>query len=951
LPAPILKTKLFIPPSRPGVVSRPRLYDRLSEGLKPGCPLILISAPPGFGKTVLLSDWISQVSLPTAWLSLDEGDNEALRFWRHLIAALQTIQAASEETMQLALEAVQAPPREVFIPALLNDLAQIDAPALLVLDDYHLVENVGIHGDINFLLNLLPPQFHIVVTTRSDPPLQIARRRGDMGLVEIRASDLRFSPEETISFLNDTMKLGLSPDDVQALEIRTEGWIVGLQMAALSLQGRSDKHSFITSFTGDDRFITDYLLEEVLQRQPANIQSFLLRTSILKRLNASLCDAILESQIPEPKPAKPIDPDAGRNISVNSGQEILEYLERSNLFIVPLDNRREWFRYHHLFTRLLTQRFLRTQGDLEIQAIQKKARQWFETNGLLPEAVEYALACNDYENATRLISMVGELMFVRSEFNTVLLWADKLPVELLLKQPALCTMFAWAALATGHPQQTELYLGLIEKSIGATIDACLADHPGFAALPPLTRSALYDVAVIRARVAIDQFDTRRTYDIARLVMPFLTLEQNKQPFLFNLPYNLRSPLLQTMALAYKIDGDLEKARRHFSDALDLAIEVDNIYIIAICMSEIGQILILQGHLKEAQAAFQKTLRYSEKLGERISIYFSRSIIGLGNLAYEWNDLEASKRYLLEGVKLARIWNSWEALVPGYLGTARLMATQGHWEAAYTALDDLEETIKNLAPSLLISVDAYRTRLYLAQGNIVQAIGWAKSVRLDSESEINEKYEAEYFLLARLFYAQGESKRCINLLERLRGLAEAGERGGRAIQIRALQAVVLEACGLSDEAAGMLLPALRLAAPQGYLRTFLDEGQPMENLLINLRDRKKIAPEDSDLSTYLQALLTAFDDEKVGVYNAQKVQETIVQPISTPQVSAAEPLSKREQDVLHLMADGASNIEIARKLFLSVNTVKKHVSNIFSKLGAASRTQAVERGRRLGYLQA
>jgi LuxR family maltose regulon positive regulatory protein len=931
-------------------VSRPRLYNKLSEGLKPGCLLILISAPAGFGKTVLLSDWIFRVNLPTAWLGLDEGDNDAHRFWRHLIAALQTIRAASEETMQLALEAVQAPPRDVFIPSLLNDLAQIDAPALLVLDDYHLVENVAIHGDLNFLLNHLPPQFHIVVTTRSDPPLQIARRRGDMELVEIRASDLRFSPEETIYFLNDTMKLGLSRDDVQALDIRTEGWIVGLQMAALSMQGRSDKHGFITSFTGDDRFITDYLLEEVLQRQPANIQSFLLRTSILKRMNASLCDAILESNLPKPEPGRPIDLAAGKNEPVISGQEILEYLERSNLFIVPLDNRREWFRYHHLFTRLLTQRLLRIQGPLEIQTIQKKACQWFETNGLLPEAVEYALACDDYENATRLISMVGELMFARSELNTVLLWADKLPVELLLKQPALCTMFAWAALATGHPQQTELYLGLIEKSIGATIDACLADHTGFAALPPVTRSALYDVGVIRARVAIDQFDTRRTYDIARLIMPFLTLEQNKQPFLFNLPYNLRSPLLQTMALAYKIDGDLEKARRHFSDALDLAIDQDNVHIIAICMSEIGQILILQGHLKEAEATFQKALHYSEKLGERISTYFSMSIIGQGNLAYEWNDLDAAKRYLLEGVKLGRIWNSWETLVPGYLGTAQMMATQGHWEAAFTAVDDLEEIIKNLAPSLLISVEAYRARVHLAQGNTVQAVDWAKSARLDSEGEINERYEAEYLILARLFYAQGESKRCLNLLDRLRELAESGERWGRAIQIRTLQAVVLDACGLPDAAAEMLLPALKLAAPQGYLRTFLDEGHPMENLLINLRAGKKIAPEDGDLSGYLQVLLTAFDDEKVGLHITSKVLETKYQPVSTPLVLNVEPLSKREQDVLRLMADGASNTEIARQLFLSVNTVKKHISNIFSKLGAASRTQAVEKGRRLGYLQ-
>jgi LuxR family maltose regulon positive regulatory protein len=949
LPIPILKTKLYIPPPRPGLISRPRLLNQLDQGLKPGCLLILLSAPAGFGKTALLSDWTSRLKLQVAWLSLDEADNDALRFWRHLIAALQKMKFASDETMQLALEAVQASPRDVFIPSLLNDIAQVDEQGLLVLEDYHLVDNVAIHNDINFLLNHLPSRFHMVITTRADPPLQIARRRAVMELCEIRAGDLRFTREEIITFLNDTMKLGLSADDIEALESRTEGWIVGLQMAALSMQGRDDKHAFITSFTGDDRYIADYLLEEVLQQQPIHIQTFLVRTSILNRLNASLCDAILEAGTAKLKGSENLE-QTGKIKPLQSSQEILELLDRSNLFIVPLDNRREWFRYHHLFTSLLNQRLLHTQGFQEIQAIQKKASTWFETNGMLPEAVEYALAGEDYENATRLILMAAGLMFERSEFNTVLIWADMLPTKLLIKQPGLCVMFTWAALAIGHPQQIELYLGLIEKSIGGKIETFLADHAAFNELPPLSRSALYDVGVIRARMAIDQFNTKRTHDLARLVLPYLTLEQNKQPFLFNLPYNLRSPLLQTMALAYKIDGDLVTARHHFTDALDLAGKQNNIHVIAICMSEIGQILILQGKLREAKATFDKALRYSEELGERRSIYFSMSIVGLGILAYEWNDLEEASRDLHEGLKLARIWNNWEALLPGYLSLAQLMATQGNWDEAFIALQDLNDVLNKLAPIMLTIVEAYRAWLFTLRGNLEEGRNWIETAGLDPEGEIDKKLEAEDLILARIFYAQGKTNLALKLTARLREMAETEESWGRAIQIMALQAILFDSSGLHEVAIRTLLSALKLAAPQGYQRTFLNEGQVMENLVRRLECVEKESGELNDLSAYLQALIDGFEHEKVGLPAIRTGIEGSLQPSSTAHKPFIEPLSKREQDVLRLMADGASNKEIAQQLFLSVNTVKKHITNIFGKLGVTTRIQAVDKGRRQGYVQ-
>lgn len=946
---PILKTKLYIPPARPGLIPRPRLYNKLGEGLRPGCPLTLVSAPAGFGKTVLLSSWISHVGIPVAWLGLDSADNDPLRFWRHIVAALQTIKAASDESMQIAMEAVQGIPQDLLVTSLINDIAQINGIAILVLEDYHLVENKSIHDGINFLLNHLPPQFHLVITTRSDPPLQIARRRAAMELNEIRAVDLRFTRDEVKSFLNESMKLGLSSEDIEALETRTEGWIVGLQMAALSMQGRGDKHAFITSFTGDDRYIADYLLEEVLQRQPPGLQDFLLRTSALNRLNASLCDAILD----------PMDLSSGAGVElvgsaeVNkprlSSQDILEYLEHSNLFIVPLDDRRQWFRYHHLFTRLLNQRLIQTHGPQEIHAIKKKASRWLEANGMLPDSVEYALACADYENATRLIGMVGNEMFARSEINTVLSWAGELPVEMLVKQPTLCALFAWAALATGHSQQSERYLDLIEKSVGATTDAFLADTAGFAALQPLTRSALYEAGVIRARLALDQFDTKRTYDLARLVLPYL-LEQNKQPFIFNEPYQLRAPLLQTMALAYKIDGDLETASCYFSEAIDLAREQNNIHIYAISMSEIGQILILQGRLVEAAAIFQKALYAPEIHVERMSVFSSMSFVGLGTLAYELNDLEKAERLLREGLKLARIWNYWEALIPGYLGLAQLLVVQGNLDEADKALGELKEVLTGATPILLTPVKAYQAWLAVLQGNLKFAQAWVESAGFGTKGDLDERLEAEAIIAARIYHTLGKTEQALELLARLLELVEKRESWGRAIQILALQALFQEASNLQDEAIETMRQALSLAAPQGYLRTFIDAGKPMAKLLTLYYEINKTAGDKSNLSSYLSRLLAAFDEEKTGLRHKTTGQAIETRPgLFMPPVST-EPLSRREQDVLRLMADGATNSEIARQLFLSVNTVKKHVANIFDKLDATTRVQAVKKGRRAGYLQ-
>ena len=476
MPTPLLATKLYIPPLRPNVVSRPRLLERLNEGLHR--KLTLISAPAGFGKTTLLSAWVEGIDRQVAWLSLDEGDSDPARFLTYLVAALQTIAPNIGEGVMRVLQSPQPPPIESILTALLNEITTIPDHFVLVLDDYHVLDAKPIDNALTFLLEHLPPQMHLVIATREDPQLPLARLRARDTLTELRVTDLRFTPSEAAGFLNQVMGLDLSAEDITALETRTEGWIAGLQLAAISMQGQKDTTSFITSFTGSHHFVLDYLVEEVLQQQPERVQNFLLRTSILDRLCGSLCDAVL------------LDPNA-------SGQATLEYLERANLFIVPLDNERRWYRYHHLFADLLRQRLHQSTdsstGDERdgVAELHRRASQWYEDNSLTIEAFHHAVAANDVERAERLVEGEGMPLQFRGPMISVLNWLESLPTTILDARPSLWVTYASALTMTGQP------ISSVEEKLQAA-EAALQE----AEQDDKTRDLVGHIAAIRAMLAI-----------------------------------------------------------------------------------------------------------------------------------------------------------------------------------------------------------------------------------------------------------------------------------------------------------------------------------------------------------------------------------------------------------------------------------------------------------------
>jgi LuxR family maltose regulon positive regulatory protein len=923
---PILATKLYVPAPRPDLIPRPRLLRRLEDGLSSGCHLTLVSAPAGFGKTTLLCEWAQACTRSLAWLTLDEGDNDPVRFWRYFIAALKRIEPVFGDDLLPALQSTPPLPVEVLVAGLINALAGVETPFLLVLEEYHLIANEEIHAGLNFLLNHMPEPLSLVISTRADPPLQLSRRRARREINEIRAADLRFELKDVDTLFNTAMRLNLAAEEIAALENRTEGWAAGLQMAALSLQNRSDAHAFIQNFMGDDRYIADYLLEEVLQRQPEEIQSFLLETSILDRLSAPLCDAV-----------------TGRSDS----QAVLTALERENLFILPLDNHREWFRYHRLFAGLLRQSLASGQGAEAVKGLQKKAAMWFLQVGNFSEGVDYALGCGDSRVIAGVILSASPEMFQKSELITVLNWGDRTPRNVLADQPGLGFMFAWAAHATGHSQKAVYYLEVLDQVMGVLLDA---SRVGFAdpAVPASARAALAEASVMRARIALDEMDTAHALAIGRVVLPYLMADHSGESFSFNTPENLRSPMLFTMGLAYKMDGNPTDAGRYFPLAMDEARKSGNIHVLAVSMANLGDTQMIQGHLNEAEATFELVLRSEREYQLSQSAFFGMALVGLGNIALERNDLEKAREFLAKGIEHARLWKLWECLLPGYVGMARLECILGNWEAAGVALDALEAAGENAEAVVRPAVALWRARWNLLQGRLEAAGAWARTSGLaallngepagsqESQAALPQEREEEALTLARVLLAQGRADEAARLAGRVAEQSAAGERWGRAIAARIFQAVAVR--GSERDAGDILLKALTLAEPGGYVRIFLDEGEPIRTLLGGMS--RKDSEFEPYIRAYLHRLLTAFNGKAGGPMPQQPAQI---------QQGLVEPLSERELEVLRLVAGGATNPEIAQKEFISVNTVKKHITNIYGKLGVTTRVQAVEMARKLGMI--
>ncbi len=879
---PLLLTKLYVPPPRLKTVPRPSLIERLNEGLSTGRKLSLISAPAGFGKTTMVSEWVAVCERPVAWLSLDEGDNDPSRFLSYIVAALQTIKAEIGAGLLGALQSPQPPPPEVILTALLNDIATISHNFIFVLDDYHVIDSQPVDDALIFLLKHLPPQIHLVIATREDPPLPLARLRSLCQLTELRAADLRFTPAEAADFLNQVMGLNLSEEAIAALETRTEGWIAGLQFAALSMQGHQDTASFIKSFTGSHHFVLDYLVEEVLHQQPESVQAFLLRTSILDRMCGTLCDAVL------------VSPSA-------SGQETLEYLERANLFIVPLDNERRWYRYHHLFAELLRQRLHQSvssgNGEGVLAEYHIRASQWYEDHHLEIEAFQHAAAANDIERAERIIEGKGIPLHFRGAVAAILDWLGSLPKTELDARPSLWARYAMLLLVTGQTTGVEEKLQAAEAALQGT-------EPD-----DKTRDLIGQIAAARATLALTRYQPEAMITQARCALEYLH------------PDNLfsRSRAIWTMGFAYQVQGDRDAARQAYTEAIAISQASGNIRFTIVATISLGVIQEFDNHLAQAAETFRRGLQLA---GDHPQPFENEAHLGLARIFYQWNDLEAAEQHGQQGLHLARQFDRViDRFVICEVFLARLKLAQGDVAGAAAMLAETERSVRqNHFLQRIPEVAAAQVLVLLRQGNRTAAAELARTHELPISQ-------------ARVYLAQGDPSAALSLLSPFRRQMETNGWADELLKVMVLQAVALHELGDKDRAVQLLGEALALAEPGGFIRLFVDEGAPMAQLLLE-------AASLGVIPDYTGKLLAAFDAE------VQKSQPqsglSSVQPL-------IEPLSQRELEVLRLIAQGLSNHQISERLFLALDTVKGHNRRIYDKLQVQRRTEAIARARELGLL--
>jgi len=883
--APLLATKLHQPRPRAQLVPRVHLVERLQQGLSGA--LTLVSAPAGFGKTTLISQWLAGCARSAAWLSLDERDNDPARFLTYLIAALQTIAPTLGKGMVGALQSPQPPPAEPILTTVLNDItASIADPFVLVLDDYHLIDARLVDHALTFLLDHLPPQMHLVIATREDPPLPLARLRAGGHLTELRAADLRFTPAEAADFLTQAMGLSLSADDVAALEARTEGWIAGLQLAAISLQGRHDTASFIASFTGSHHFVMDYLVEEVLHQQPENIQTFLLRTSILDRLCGPLSEAVV------------LDPAV-------SGQATLEYLEHANLFLVPLDHERRWYRYHHLFAELLRQRLQQRiassteDAESQVNELHIRASIWYEAQGLELEAFQHAAAAHDVERAARIM-MDGKRipMHLRGAMTAILDWLASLPKTFLDARPTLLVRYASGLLVIGQTTGVEEKLRVAE----AALQSAEPDDT--------TQDLIGQIAAARATLATNQLKVESMLAQSRRALEYLH------------PKNLifRTTAYCMLGIAYLLQGDRAAARQAYTEAITLSEASGNIFFTLIATSGLGTVQEAENQLHRAAATYQRVLQLAG--GMPLPMIYEAHL-GLARVLYEWNDLEAAEQHGRQSLHLARQYESdVDRFVACEVFLARLKLAQGDVAGAAAMLARASQSARQQGfAHRLPEIAAAQVLTFLRQGQLAAAAHLAETHDLPLSQ-------------ARVLLAQGNPAVARAALVPWRRQVEAKGWTDERLKALVLQAVALQADGDQDQAAQLLLDALALAEPEGLIRLFVDEGRPLAPLLTAAAARG-LMPD------YIGKVLAACEVEKQK-YEATSSQLPPAQPLF-------EPLSRRELEVMRLIAQGLSNQEIGERLVLALETVKGHNKKIFGKLQVQRRTEAVARAHALGLL--
>jgi LuxR family maltose regulon positive regulatory protein len=914
--APILATKLYIPPVRANLVPRPRLIERLDECLNR--KLTLISAPAGSGKTTAISEWVSiarrsyeeesPIKNRVAWLSLDKGDNDLNQFLSYLVAAMRQSEGGDETLGEGALIMLESPhpPINNILTSLLNEVFALSDRMILILDDYHLIEAHPIHDVLIFLIEHLAPQMHFIIATRDDPPLPLARLRARNQITELRAADLRFHSAETTRFLNQTMGLDLAREDIIALENRTEGWITGLQLAAISLQGSEDTAGSIKSFTGSNRFVLSYLIEEVLSQQTQSIQTFLLQTSVLNRLTGSLCDALTGQE---------------------DGQSTLERLDAANMFLIPLDNECRWYRYHHLFSDLLQQRLHQQQPE-QMPKLHHLASLWYEQNGFIHEAIEHALQTEDFERKVHLIEQQADAIWERGEHGKFGRWLEQLSADMVFSNPLLCILQAETQYARGQMDVAKQSLQAAEQILNPITDRAIDSK-----LQEMNHRSGSDRLKLLGRLAANwallaywQGDVPGIIQHARKALEYLPKED----------LTWRSTVAIVLGDAHSIKGEIPAAYQAQLEALEACKAAGKIFLILIANVNLAVTLRQQGRLQETLEICGQQLKLGIKRGMAKTVVIGWFLAIYGEVLAEINNLDGAIEEAKKGVELTELCGDVAMLSKSYLCLTRVFFSRGDIANAEEIIQKLEDIAgeSDLPPGVPNIIASWKVRLWLSQDKLKAASQWIDERGLDIDGELPFLSEIEYIVLSRIFIAQGRLEESAKLLLRLQELAEAGGRTSRVIEIMMLQALNLESNGDTDSAIARLEQTLTLAESKGFIRIFVDEGPPMARLLHKAVSRG-IALD------YARQLLSAFP-----VVGSNQSEQPVTQSVET---DFTEPLSTRELEVLHLVAEGLSNQEIGSRLFISLHTVKVHTRNIYAKLGVHNRTQSVVRARAFGVL--
>jgi LuxR family transcriptional regulator, maltose regulon positive regulatory protein len=903
----LLATKLHVPQAQPGFVPRPRLVQALAGGLTRG--RVLVCAPAGSGKTALLADWARGSGRPVAWLSLDAGDNDPARFWRYGVAALDRALPGLAERVGPLLGPPAPRSFEGLVAALINELAAQPSPdeVLLVLDDYHLADSGPTHESVAFLLENLPPGLRVVMSSRAEPPLPLARLRARGQLAELRAADLRFTGEEAAALLGETAGPGLPETAVAALTARTEGWAAGLQLAGLSLRGRADAAGFVAAFSGSHRFVLDYLADEVLAGQTRQVRAFLLETSVLERLSGQLCDAV-----------------TGRAGS----QAMLQDIERAGLFLVPLDEVRGWWRYHHLFADLLRAR-LQAEQPGRVQALHRAAAAWSEEHGLADDAVRHALAAGDAAWAARLVERHVGTLLRRSEGATLRRWLSALPAESVRARPRLCLAQAIGAVVGRRVEAVEGLLDEAERAFEVTGDEPYEASAGRAG--SVLANVPASIAFLRADLARLRGDAALAAGYDRQALAQLGEDE----------WLMRSMVRWNLAVADWLRGALGPAEHGLAEVVAERRAAGEGYLAMEVCYDLGQVQRARGNLDAALATWQQALATGEASSQLP--YMGMAHVGLAEVLYERDELAAALDHATRGAALCRPLALTQPLATGLALVARIRQAHGDTAAAGEAMDQAGQV--ELSPqvaSLLNPVPWQRARLLLAQGDVYAAAQWAKAAGISPDDQPDYPREPAYLVLARVLLAQDRPGPALALLQRLLGAAASQGRTGSIIEIQALRALALAARGAHAGALAAITEALTLACPHGHVRVFADEGAPMHALVARLSAARQHqrALARGIRPGYLAALVLACGQ-------AGAVPPSRRSAAAPP--GLAESLTGRELEVLRLIAAGRSNQRIARELVVTLDTVKKHVTHVLGKLGAANRTEAAARARQLGLI--